>query len=120
MFKTLGIAELEKLFDEKRQNVDVLTSILAEVSHRRVPRARDLKRRVMSALSVSERISGVDGAADDVRLLEFTPAQHRRLAEIYRAGSAYWTDEERDHATKLAEHHEMVANGMERRIGKTG
>ena len=49
----LGIDGLERLFDEKRANIDVLTTLLAELSHRRTPRAQKLKRRVLQALAVA-------------------------------------------------------------------
>jgi hypothetical protein len=39
------------------------------------------------------------------------------VAEIYRKGGPDWSDEERKYAAKLAEHHEMVARGIERREG---
>lgn len=53
IYSRLSIDELEKLFDEKRTNVDVLMSILGELSHRRTSRAKSLKRRVMQGLSVA-------------------------------------------------------------------
>lgn len=52
IFSQLKIDQLEKLFDEKRGNVDFLTSLLAELSHRRVPRAKALHKRVMQALAL--------------------------------------------------------------------
>ena len=53
IYSRLSIDELEKLFDEKRTNVDMLMSILGELSHRRTSRAKSLKRRVMQGLSVA-------------------------------------------------------------------
>jgi hypothetical protein len=38
----LPIIELERIFDDKRHNHDVLTSLITELSHRKVPRARKL------------------------------------------------------------------------------
>ena len=52
MFARLGVVELEKLFDEKRTNFDVLTSLLAELSHRRTSRAKALRKRVVRAMAV--------------------------------------------------------------------
>jgi hypothetical protein len=51
-FSRLSIQELEKLFDEKRANADTLSSILAELSHRKTSRAKNLKRRVLQGLAV--------------------------------------------------------------------
>lgn len=51
-FSRLSIQELEKLFDEKRMNADTLSSILAELSHRKTSRAKALKRRVLQGLAV--------------------------------------------------------------------
>jgi hypothetical protein len=109
----LGIEALEKLFDEKRTNSDVLTTLLGELSHRNRPRSKKLKRRVMDALAFipSEQ-------PNEVAFFVMTPEQHRRVAEIYRQGGPDWTDEERKYAAKLAEHHEHVAKGIERREGK--
>jgi hypothetical protein len=112
-FANLGIDALEKLFDEKRTNSDVLTTLLGELSHRKVPRSRALKRRVMDALAFTKREQ-----ADDAALFVMTPAQHRRVAEIYRKGGPDWTKEEREYASKLADHHEKVAQGIERRQAK--
>lgn len=41
-FARLTIQELEKLFDEKRTNADTLSSILAELAHRKTSRAKAL------------------------------------------------------------------------------
>jgi hypothetical protein len=49
----LRIDELEKFFDQKRKNTETLTTLLAELSHRRTSRARVLKNRVMQALAVA-------------------------------------------------------------------
>ena len=51
-FARLSIQELEKLFDEKRTNADALSSILAELAHRRTSRSKALKRRVLKVLAV--------------------------------------------------------------------
>lgn len=53
-YANLKIDELEKLFDEKRGNRDVLTSLIAELSCRTTPRARDLKKRVIEVLSLAD------------------------------------------------------------------
>jgi hypothetical protein len=115
MFANLGIEALEKMFDDKRDNIDVLTSLLGELSHRSTPRARKLKQRVMDALSVVKKEAAGENVA---AVLDLTPAQHRRVAEIYRQGGPDWSEEERAYAAKLAEHHEMVAKGIERRTHK--
>jgi hypothetical protein len=109
----LGIDALEKLFDEKRTNSEVLTTILGELSHRKTPRSRALKRRVMDALAFTK-----PAPPDEVGLFVMTPEQHRRVAEVYRKGGPDWTAEECEYALKLAEHHEKVAEGIERRQGK--
>jgi hypothetical protein len=51
-FANLPIDRLESLFDRKRDNADVLTSLLGELSHRKTGRAKALKERVLQALSV--------------------------------------------------------------------
>ncbi|QIG47069.1 hypothetical protein G5V57_04500 [Nordella sp. HKS 07] len=48
-----GIAELEKLFDQNRDDPQFLKTLLAELSERKVPRARELHRRALQAVSVS-------------------------------------------------------------------
>jgi hypothetical protein len=53
-YANLKIDELEKLFDEKRGNEDVLTSLLAELSCRNTPRAKSLKKRVIEVLSLGD------------------------------------------------------------------
>jgi len=125
----LKVEALEELFDQKRSNAEVLTSILAELSHRRTPRSRKLRQRVISALSVGSSEASrplglpsddaIFAPADDAALFILTPAQHRLVAEIYRHGGPDWTDEERAYAAKLAGHHEMVAKGIERRSKRT-
>ena len=109
----LGIDALEKFFDAKRGSSDALTTLLGELSNRKMPRAKALKRRVMDALAFvkTEQL-------DDAGLFVLTPAQHRRVAEIYRKGGLDWTKEEREYASKLADHHEKVAEGIERRQNK--
>jgi hypothetical protein len=126
-FSNLKIEALEALFDERRTNPDVLASILGELSHRRTSRARKLRERVVRALSVgtseaAKRLASHNPSPDpfhppndDAALLILTPEQHHRVAEIYRNGGPDWTDEELAYAAKLAEHHEMVAKGIERR-----
>jgi hypothetical protein len=109
----LGIDALEKLFDAKRSNSGALTTLLGELSHRKTPRSKALKRRVMDALAFTKTEQ-----LDDAALFILTPAQHRRVAEIYRKGGPDWTKEERDYASKLANHHEKVAQGIERRQAK--
>ena len=130
--RTLGslrIDALEKLFDDKRSNAAVLTTLLGELSHRSRARARKLRERVIRALSLSTseppKRSGASKPPDpfqppddEASVFILTPAQHRRVAEIYRNGGQDWTDEERAYAAKLAEHHEMVAKGIERRSGR--
>lgn len=51
----LSIQQMEELFDEKRDNLDMLTTLLGELSHRRTPRAKALKQRVLQALSTAPR-----------------------------------------------------------------
>ncbi len=95
----LGVDALEKFFDAKRNNSDALTTLLGELSHRKMPRAKALKRRVMDALAFTKTKE-----LDDAALFIMTPAQHRRVAEVYRKGGPDWTKEEREYASKLADH----------------
>jgi hypothetical protein len=62
-FSRLSIQELEKLFDEKRTNADTLSSILAELSHRKTSRAKALKRRVLQGLAV--HVVSAEGASTE-------------------------------------------------------
>jgi hypothetical protein len=50
----LPIGELEHIFDDKRHSHDVLTGLITELSHRKVPRAKKLQKRVLQALSVEK------------------------------------------------------------------
>jgi hypothetical protein len=109
----LGIDALEKFFDAKRNDSGALTTLLGELSHRKMPRAKALKRRVMDALAFTKAEQVGDAA-----LFIMTPVQHRRVAEIYRKGGPDWTEEERKYAAELADHHEKVAQGIERRQRK--
>jgi hypothetical protein len=109
----LPIGELEKLFDEKRANGDFLVTLLGELSHRKTPRSRALKRRVMQAASVAEPKPST--AASPFLM---TPDQHRRAAEDYRRGEADWTEDERVEGRKLSEAHEALAKLIERRLSK--
>ncbi|WP_181168127.1 ATP-binding protein [Mesorhizobium sp. B2-4-19] len=49
------MAELEKLFDEKRDDPDFLKLLIAELSERTVPRAQELKRRAIQAAGTNPR-----------------------------------------------------------------
>lgn len=50
-----GIAELEKLFDEQRDDTEFLTILIAELSERRVPRAQGLKQRALQAVGTAPK-----------------------------------------------------------------
>ncbi|OVZ66340.1 hypothetical protein CDO46_01160 [Pigmentiphaga sp. NML030171] len=45
-----GIAELEQMFDKQKGDTEFLNTLIAELSQRSVPRARDLKRRAAEAV----------------------------------------------------------------------
>lgn len=47
-----GIAELERLFDQNRDDPQFLKMLIAELSERSVPRAKELQRRALQAASV--------------------------------------------------------------------
>lgn len=54
-FANLSIDQLEELFGTKRDNPDILTSLLNELSHRKTSRAKALRARVLQALAVLEK-----------------------------------------------------------------
>lgn len=55
-----GIAELEKLFDQNRDDPQFLETLIAELSERSVPRAKGLQRRALQAVSVNREPSNVN------------------------------------------------------------
>ncbi len=110
-FANFKIEQLEKLFDEKRDKPELLQSILGELTHRTTPRSRELKRRVVQALSV--------GAVDNEtgRILKpLTPEDHRFSAEYFLRGQPDWTLEERTEAAALARHLLNLAKLAEKRL----
>ena len=113
-FANLSIVQLEKLFDEKRDRPDVLTSLQAELGHRKTPRARDLKRRVAQAIAVGQYEPAM------VRLLKpVSPDDLRFAAEYFLNGQGDWTIEERTEAAILARHLTNLAGLMGKRAGKS-
>jgi len=62
-FAGFSIQDLEKLFGKKRMNAGTLSSILAELSHRKMSRAKALKRRVLQGLAVCA-VSASGGSAE--------------------------------------------------------
>ena len=106
----MSIVQLENLFDEKRDNVDTLNSIMAELGHRTVPRARDLKRRVLQAVSV-----GSYDPATQALLKPTSPDDYRFAAEHFLKGQSDWTLEERTEAAALARHLVNLAGLIEKR-----
>lgn len=112
-FANLSIAQLEKLFDEKRDKPEALKSILAELGHRTVPRAHDLKRRVTQALSVGK----YDSSTSRV-LRPLTPEDCRFAAEYFLKGQEDWTLSERAKGAALARHLVGLASLMEKRLSR--
>jgi hypothetical protein len=116
----LPINELERIFDDKRHNHDVLTSLITELSHRKVPRAKKLQKRVLQALSVEkpkpmpQRKQQAKGPSE----LLLTTEEHRRVATHLREDHDDWTAEERKVALEFAKHHEFLADLIERRSKK--
>lgn len=110
----LTIDQLEQLFDEKRSNGDVLTTLLGELSHRDTSRSRGLKRRVVGALAMAKPQQPIEASP-----FRMTPEQHRGVAEDLRQGEPVWSDEQRAEASRMAEQHDMVAKAIERRNKKT-
>jgi hypothetical protein len=116
----MTIDTLEALFDEKRNNLDVLTTLLAELAHRKMPRAKKLKRRVLQALSVAAKAgSGSEakarsagGEGSDGPL---TVEEHRRVAAHLRQGDPDWNEAELKVALQFAKHHDFLADLIERR-----
>src|ERR1700716_1317120 len=97
-FFNLPISELERIFDDKRHNHDVLTSLITELSHRKVPRARKLQKRVLQALSV-EKIKPSPQREPQAKDKEsskvlLTIEEHRRVATHLREKREDWTSEE--------------------------
>jgi hypothetical protein len=122
-FARLSIVDLEKLFDEKRGNNDVLTSLFAELSHRTVPRAKNLRHRVLQALSVAKKPAlskrGSKAVNSDHSQFLLTLEEHKRIAARLRQGDPEWDQAERAKALELAEHHEFLAKLIERRQQQT-
>jgi hypothetical protein len=118
----LPISELERIFDDKRHNHDVLTSLITELSHRKVPRARKLQKRVLHALSVEKTTpmpqSKQQAKTKETSELLLTIEEHRRVADHLREDHDDWTAEERKVALEFAKHHEFLANLIERRSKK--
>jgi hypothetical protein len=117
-FFEFSIDKLEKLFDDKRHDVDVLTSLIAELSHRKTPRARSLQKRVLQALSVQSPKAlpttkeSPDGSSN-MQLL--TVEEHRRIAADLRKSQPDWTAEEQRMALAFATLHERLADFIESR-----
>lgn len=113
-FANLSIIQLEKLFDEKRDKLETLKSILAELGHRKVPRAHDLKRRVAQVLSVGGYEPKV------VKILNpISPEDFRFSAEYFLKGQKDWTLDERTEGAALARHLVNLASLMEKRLATT-
>ncbi len=112
-FANLKITQLEKLFDEKRDKPETLKSILAELGHRTVPRAMDLKRRVTQALSV-----GKYSRAAQTILKPASPEDYRFSAEYFLKGRDDWTLEERTEAAGIARRLVNLAKLVEKRLAK--
>jgi hypothetical protein len=56
LLSNLSIDQLEKLFDERRNNPDVAQSIAAELSHRRqTRRVKNLRARAVQAIAVAPK-----------------------------------------------------------------
>jgi hypothetical protein len=110
-FFNVPIHELERIFDDKRQNQDVLTSLLTELSHRKVSRAKKLQKRVLQALSVEkskpllqEKQSSKSKNPEEHLL---TIEEHRRVANYLRETHDDCSSEERRVALEFAKHHEF-------------
>jgi hypothetical protein len=113
LLANMQIAALEKLFDEKRSNGDMLTTLLVELSHRDTARSRSLKRRVAGALALAK--PKFVTPASPYRM---SPEHHRSLAKDLRRGEADWSDEERVAMAQLADAHDQVARAIERTLEK--
>jgi hypothetical protein len=110
-FANMSVAQLEKLFDEKRDKPETLKSILAELTHRSVPRAQDLRRRVTQALSVGKYDAKIAKVLKPV-----SPEDCRFAAEYFLKGQNNWTFEERSEAAILARPLVNLASLTERRL----
>ncbi len=55
-FISLGIVDLEKRFDQERNDIDFLETLLGELQHRKTNRAMELKQRVVQARGVSNKL----------------------------------------------------------------
>jgi hypothetical protein len=107
------IPELEKLFDQNRDNGDFLITLLEELAHRRLPRSKALKKRVIQALSVAQPAPETESSP-----FRMTPEQHREAAADYRQRAEKWSGEQAEAALKLAQAHEALANQIERQLAK--
>jgi hypothetical protein len=118
----LPINELERIFDDKRHNHDVLTGLITELSHRKVTRAKKLQKRVLQALSIGMTQPMARGkqssTGNDQTEQLLTIEEHRRVATHLRESHDDWTAEERKVALEFAKHHEFLADLIERRSKK--
>jgi hypothetical protein len=112
-FAAMSVVQLEKLFDEKRNNPETLESILGELSHRTTPRSKELKRRVTQALSVGSYSAELKSV-----LTPASPEDLRFCAEYFLKGQPDWTLEERTEGATLARHFINLAKLVERRLSK--
>jgi len=121
-FFNLPIDELERIFDDKRHNHEVLTSLLTELSHRKVSRAKKLQKRVLQALSVEKtkpaRHEKQSSKSKNQEEHLLTIEEHHRVANYLREAHDDWNSEERRVALEFAKHHEFLADLIERRSKK--
>lgn len=110
-FANFKITQLETLFDEKRDKPDVLESILVELTHRTVPRAKDLKRRVLQALAVGDYPKAMGPVLKPV-----SPDDLKFSAEYFLKGQKDWTLEERTEAAGIARQMVSLAKLIEKRL----
>lgn len=118
---SMSIDQLEKLFDAKRQNIDVLTILLSELSHRDRPRARRLNGRVIQALGVAPKAKPISDSADvgAKQRSELTSEDHRFVAAYLRGKHPEWDKATRAKASEFARHHDLLADVVDSRSPHT-
>jgi hypothetical protein len=115
-----SIDRLEQMFDEKRDNPDVLTTLLAELSHRDTRRAKRLNGRVLQALGVlpktqATRKAEAQPGQSRAGSAPLTVEDHRHVASYLLQDHPEWDDATRAKALEFARHHEFLADLIEQK-----
>lgn len=112
-----SIVELENIFDENGDRPTVLASLIVELAHRARPRAKNLERKVLRALSEKTPILRKRNVPASPKEL-LSVKEHRRVSAHLRMKRVEWNSEEQKVALQYAQHHEFLAELIEKRSTK--